>query len=252
MHILLTNDDGILAPGLLAAYAALKARGHELTVCAPDIQRSGASQSMTFYRPIRVAPRTLPDGGRGFAVSGTPADCASLGLTTLAGRTVDMLVSGLNDDFNLGFDVNYSGTLSAALEAAALGCPALAASVERMEPYDWPLAGQVLAEAVERLPAWRLPPGVAVNLNIPARPAGDWFWTRPQATPYDCFYAGEPQPDGSTLYRHRRKPDPPIAPDREPDNDVEHAARGRVTLSPITLRGCHEEALTRLTAAGRP
>ncbi|MCL2028981.1 MAG: 5'/3'-nucleotidase SurE [Deltaproteobacteria bacterium] len=253
MHILLTNDDGLMAPGLQAAYAGLKARGYKVTACAPDSQRSASSQAVTLYRPIKAAPWQMPDGALGFAVYGTPADCARLGLTTLAREPVDLVVSGLNDDTNLGFDINYSGTVAAALEAAAAGCPALAASLERSEIMDWKLAVHVLVAVVDSMRTWKLPPGMAVNLNIPARLTtgrNDWFWTRTKAEPSPDYYDGEPHPDGSVLY-HRLRPQEP-APDleREPENDVEHSLRGHITLSPILPHSCHEAVLARLAAAG--
>jgi len=251
LHILLTNDDGLLAPGLQAAYAGLKARGHRVTACAPDSQRSASSQAVTLNRPVKAAPWAMPDGATGFAVYGTPADCARLGLTALAREPVDLVVSGLNDDTNLGFDVNYSGTVAAAIEAAAAGYPALAASVERAEAMDWPLAVQILAAVVDSLKTWKLPPGVAVNLNIPARLTTDvWFWTmtRPEASP--DYYKGEPHPDGSVLYRRCRTLEPAPDPGREPENDVEHLLRGHITLSPILPHTCPEAVLARLAAAG--
>jgi len=251
LHILLTNDDGLLAPGLQAAYAGLKARGHRVTACAPDSQRSASSQSVTLNRPVKAAPWAMPDGSLGFAVYGTPADCARLGLTALAREPVDLVVSGLNDDNNLGFDVNYSGTVAAAVEAAAAGYPALAASLERSEVMDWQLAVHVLAAVVDSLKAWNLAPGLTVNLNIPARLStgrDDWFWTRLKPGPSADYYEGEPHPDGSVFY-HRRRPQEP-APDleQEPDNDVEHLHRGHITLSPILPHGCPEDVLARLAA----
>lgn len=254
MHILLTNDDGLLAPGLQAAYAGLKARGHLVTVCAPDSQRSASSQSVTLDRPVKAAPWAMPDGALGFAVYGTPADCARLGLTTLAREPVDMVVSGLNDDTNLGFDVNYSGTVAAAIEAAAAGYPALAASVERSEAIDWKLAVHVLVSVVDSLRTWKLAPGLVVNLNIPARLStgrNDWFWTRIKLESSADYYEGEPHPDGSVLYIRRRPLESVPDPEREPDNDVEHIQRGHITLSPILPHSCPESVLARLAAAGK-
>jgi 5'-nucleotidase len=254
LHILLTNDDGLLAPGLLAAYAGLKARGHRVTACAPDSQRSASSQAVTLNRPIKAAPWAMPDGSLGFAVYGTPADCARLGLTALVREPVDLVVSGLNDDTNLGFDINYSGTVAAAIEAASAGYPALAASVERAGTMDWALAVHVLAAVADSLRTWKLPPGVAVNLNIPARLTTSrdvWFWTRTRPESNADYYDGEPHPDGSVFYRRCRPLEP--APDlkREPDNDVEHSLRGHITLSPIQPHSCHEAVLARLAAAGQ-
>jgi 5'-nucleotidase len=254
MHILLTNDDGLMAPGLQAAYAGLKARGYRVTACAPDSQRSASSQAVTLDRPVKAAPWAMPDGALGFAVYGTPADCARLGLTTLAREPVDLVVSGINDDTNLGFDINYSGTVAAAIEAASAGYPSLAASVERAEDIDWKLSVHVLVAVVDSMRTWKLPPGMVVNLNIPAKLTtgrNEWFWTRTKTESSADYYEGEPHPDGSVLYYRRRPLDPPPDLEREPNNDVEHNSRGHITLSPILPHSCSEAVLARLTANGK-
>jgi len=257
LHILLTNDDGLMAPGLLAAYAALKERGHQVTACAPDSQRSASSQSVTLRAPIKVAPWAMPDGALGFAVYGTPADAARLGFSVLAKEPVDLVVSGINDDLNLGFDINYSGTVAAAMEAAAAGYPALAASVERCTEYDWKRAVHILVAVVDSFSSWNLPQGMAVNLNIPDQLStgrNDWFWTRPNSAPADDYYEGEPHPDGSVLYQRLRTPVKNLALDSErdkPNTDVGHAQAGHITLSPIMPHSCHEATLTRLAASNK-
>ncbi|UQZ88797.1 5'/3'-nucleotidase SurE [Deltaproteobacteria bacterium Smac51] len=251
LHILLTNDDGLMAPGLLAAYAALKGRGHKVTACAPDCQRSAASQSVTLRSPIKVAPWEMPDKALGFAVYGTPADCARLGFTVLAKEPVDLVVSGINDDYNLGFDINYSGTVAAAIEAAAAGYPALAVSTQRADEIDWKTATHILVAVVDNLSSWSIPQGVAVNLNIPAElttSRNEWFWTRPHPAPADDYYESEPHPDGSVLYQRLRGANLEQAPGDE-DTDLIHAGQGHITLSPIMPHGFHTATLGRLAAS---
>ena len=246
-----------MAPGLLAAYEALKDRGHQVTACAPDCQRSAASQSVTLRRPIKVAPWAMPDGALGFAVYGTPADCARLGFSVLAKEPVDLVVSGINDDFNLGFDINYSGTVAAAIEAAAAGYPALAVSVQRTSEYDWKRATHVLVAVIDSFSSWNLPQGVAVNLNIPDKLSAsrnEWFWTRPHLRPAEDYFESEPHPDGSVLYqRLRDQPGelPGEADEGAPDSDLAHARLGHITLSPILPHSCHEATLVRLIEASR-
>ena len=258
MHILLTNDDGLMAPGLLAAYAALKERGHQVTACAPDGQRSACSQSVTLRTPIKVAPWAMPDGALGFAVYGTPADCARLGFSALAKEPVDLVLSGINDDLNLGFDINYSGTVAAAIEAAAAGYPSLAVSVERTEAYDWKRAVHIVVAVVDSFSSWNIPQGVAVNLNIPDKLStgrNDWFWAKPHPAPADDYYEGEPHPDGSVLYQRLRGSAFDLAFESERENpvtDVAHARLGHITLSPITPHGWHDGTLRRLAVDNRP
>lgn len=252
MHILLTNDDGLLAPGLLTAYAALKERGHRVTACAPDSQRSAASHSITMRRPLKAAPWAMPDGALAFAVYGTPADCARLGLTALAKEPVDLVVSGINDDLNLGYDINYSGTVGGAVEAASAGFPAIAASVERSANYDWKRAVHILVAVIDSYSSWNIPQGVAINLNIPAELStgrNDWFWAKPHPKPADDYYEASPHPDGSVLYKRLRGPMAQLLTEGEdisPTTDVAHALKGHITLSPILGRACHLKTLDRL------
>ncbi|MDR1871634.1 MAG: 5'/3'-nucleotidase SurE [Deltaproteobacteria bacterium] len=251
MRVLLTNDDGFAAEGLISAYKALKAAGHKVTVCAPDRERSAQSQSVTLRVPIEVRERPLPDGDLGFAISGTPADCARLGFTTLAPKPVDLVVSGVNNDFNLGFDVNYSGTVAAALEAAGAGYKAIAASLERSDAYDWNLAGSILIKVINNLSAWAIPKGVALNLNIPSQPTDlELVWTKPDGRAAPDTYHQELGPDGLGLYT-RLRGDPLWFLDAEPDTDLALARSGRITLSPLISVRAHTPTLSRLLATSK-
>ncbi len=247
MHILLTNDDGIAADGFLAAYEALIHEGHQVTACAPDRERSAQSQSITLRGPIIVEPRTMPDGALGFATSGTPADCARVGIAALAKEPVDLVVSGINNDNNLGYDINYSGTVAAAVEAASAGYPSLAVSTGKTDVYDWKRIGKILASLVDSYTLWRIPQGVTVNVNIPveASPLGqrDWIWTRPHPAASQDYYSIKPLADGKAAYQRLRADE--LDPALE-DSDISHYENGRVTLSPILPHGCHLETLARL------
>src|SRR5579862_5766098 len=128
MRILLTNDDGILAPGILAARDALSALG-DVFVVAPERPRSAAGHAITLHKPLRIAPLSLPDGGKGYATSGTPTDCVTLGYDIIMEGRCDLVVSGINAGANLGWDLTYSGTVAAAIEGAVLGLPAIAISL---------------------------------------------------------------------------------------------------------------------------
>ena len=254
MHILLTNDDGLMAPGLQATYAALKDRGYKVTACAPDGQRSASAQSLTLRTAIKVAPWAMPDGSLGFAVYGTPVDCVRLGLTVLAKEPVDIVISGINDDLNLGYDINYSGTVGAAIEGAALGYPSLAVSIERAPIYDWKRAVHVMLGVLDSFSSWNIPRGVAINLNIPTELStgrNDWFWTKPCLSPFHDYYDSEPQPDGSIMYHVLRgTSQEQVTTDDQNrlDNDVAHAMDGHITLTPVVPNGWHEGTLKRLLA----
>lgn len=243
MRILLTNDDGLLAPGLLAAYEALAAAGHEVTACAPAAQRSAASHSITVPRPFAVERRAMPDGRPGFAVHGTPADCARLGLKAIMEGGADLAISGINDGYNLGFDINYSGTVGAAMEAAAAGCPALAVSAQAEGRSGWGPAVAFMLRAVAEFPGWDIPKYVAISLNVPTRLASqDWVWAPPHPRPADDFFSVEEGPGGTLLYARQRGAELRAG---YGDTDLWLAEAGFATLSPLVPHGYDAGVLER-------
>lgn len=165
MKILVSNDDGVSAQGinLLAKELATIA---EITVVAPDRNRSGASNSLTLTRPLRV--KQLENGY--FSVEGTPTDCVHLALTGFIEPVVDMVVSGINDGANLGDDILYSGTVAAAMEGRNLGLPAIALSMvgERIEHYATGAA--IAKQLVMQLQNQSLPSQTILNVNVPDLP----------------------------------------------------------------------------------
>jgi 5'-nucleotidase len=174
LHVLLTNDDGVQAPGLFSLSRALRAAGHRVTVCAPDRPRSATGHAITLHKPLRLKQVALEDGTLAWAGSGTPADCVTLGLLgVLDGESVDAVLSGINHGPNLGWDLTYSGTVSAALEATIVGLPAVAVSVASYEErIHWdPVARFVATSLLPRLAAHGLPPATLLNVNAPNVPA---------------------------------------------------------------------------------
>jgi 5'-nucleotidase len=201
MNILLTNDDGIWAIGLRAIHAALVAGGHDVTVVSPLTEQSAVGHAVTISMPLRTK-EIRENGFTGIGVSGTPVDCVKLGLCALLTRKPDLVVSGINNGANVGVDILYSGTVSAATEGALLGLPALAVSVDDFSPTD--LSGQAAwTENFIRRKDWSIhPKGCLLNLNFPDRPMDavkglracpqtratyrDWYDTRkdPRGRPY--------------------------------------------------------------------
>ena len=165
MRILISNDDGVIAPGLAALHAAL-ADYAECVVIAPDQDKSGASSSLTLDRPLH--PQTLPNGF--ISINGTPTDCVHLGLNGLLEHTPDMVVSGINLGANLGDDVLYSGTVAAALEGRFLGGTSFAFSLLSRLPDNLPTAAYVARKLVEARATLELPPRTVLNVNIPNLP----------------------------------------------------------------------------------
>ena len=170
MKILLTNDDGIYAKGLQALYKRF-IRRHDVTVIAPDRERSAVSHGITLHDPIRASMISV-NGLTGYAVSGTPVDCIKLGIMELLEARPDMVVSGINPGANVGVNINYSGTVAAAREATLYGVPSIAVSVcgQKTDNYD-PIARFIENLAVNVLQKG-LPSGTLLNVNFPDTETG--------------------------------------------------------------------------------
>lgn len=173
MHILITNDDGYLAPGIKALAEELGEIA-EISVVAPDRNRSGASNSLTLNRPLRV--EQAPDGF--YYVDGTPTDCVHLALSGFLEMAPDMVVSGINAGPNLGDDVLYSGTVAAAMEGRYLGLPAIAVSLMGKPARHYDCAARITRRLVERLISNSLPDDTLLNLNVPDLPIDEVVETR--------------------------------------------------------------------------
>ena len=166
MQIMVTNDDGIAAPGIKALADALTQLG-TVTVVAPDRERSAAGHSLTLHSPLRVFE--LREGW--YAVDGTPTDCVNMGIHSLLPQPPDLVVSGINHGGNMGDDVTYSGTVAAAMEANLMGIPALAVSLATYGPSThFTDAAQVALQVARQITMHGLPADTFLNLNIPNLP----------------------------------------------------------------------------------
>lgn len=176
MKILITNDDGIYAPGITALADALS-QVAEIAVVAPDRERSAVSHSLTLHHPLR-AVKLAP--GR-YSVDGTPTDCVNLGIHSLIDFQPDLVVSGINRGANLGDDVTYSGTVAAAMEATLMGIPAFAISLATLDDgADYCDAARFAAKLATILHDKRLPKDTFLNVNVPVSP--DILSFAPQVT----------------------------------------------------------------------
>lgn len=165
MHILLSNDDGYLAPGLTILAESLKKHG-QVTVAAPDRNRSAASNSLTLQRPIRA--RIAENGF--YKIDGTPTDCVHIAITGLLDDEPDMVISGPNDGPNMGDDVLYSGTVAAATEGRFLGYPAIAVSMCSFDPQHFASASKAIDVLLHQLSHSALPQNTILNVNVPDLP----------------------------------------------------------------------------------
>lgn len=228
MCLLLTNDDGIDAPGLAALYSVVQPRG-AITIVAPQVEQSGVAHRVTDKHPIAVESR----GARRFAVDGTPADCARLGLLHLAPDT-RWLLSGINAGGNLGSDVYMSGTVAAAREAALLGKPAVALSQYRGHldrPPDWNRAAVWVKRVLDHLFAQTLAAGEFWNVNLPDPdvPAVEPEIVLCAVDPGHLALAYEQTPRG-WLYRGKYR-----ERHRQPGCDVDVCFSGNIAVSRISI-----------------
>lgn len=169
MNILLTNDDGIYAPGLEALYRQLVV-DHCVSVIAPDREQSAVGHGITLNAPLRVNLVSLNSSFQGYAVSGTPADCIKMGVLEILDARPDIVISGINPGANVGVNINYSGTVAAAKEATLYGILAIAVSIHSREVQCYEAAAAFTKELAENVYANGLPSGTFLNVNIPNRP----------------------------------------------------------------------------------
>lgn len=243
MHILLSNDDGYLAPGLHAMAQALQSLG-KVTVVAPELNCSGASNSLTLNRPLSV--RRSEHGY--LVVNGTPTDCVHVALTGLLDSLPDLVISGINDGQNMGDDTIYSGTVAAATEGYLFGIPSLAFShVDHGHAY---LADAVLraVELVQRFVAQPLPSPVLLNINIPNRPYDQLGVVR--CTRLGKRHQAEPviqqvSPRGQTIYWVGAAGSARLA---GPGTDFYAAAQGEISVTPLQIDLTHVDQLAAVQA----
>lgn len=243
LSILLSNDDGVYAPGLAALASALEPLGR-LTVVAPDRNRSAASNSLTLDTPLRVGQ--LENGF--YYVNGTPTDCVHLAITGLLHETPDLVVSGINSGANLGDDVLYSGTVAAATEGRFLGRPALAISLVSSEPRYYETAARVARLLVERMEEGVMAPDTLLNVNVPDRPWTDLTGIR--ATRLGARHKAEAavrqsDPRGRPVYWVG---EPGGAADAGADTDFAAVASGAVSVTPLKVDLTHHSALDNVGA----
>lgn len=233
MRILVSNDDGILASGIQALARAL-ATEHEVTVVAPDRERSATGHALTLHKPLRVEKVSLgPEIHAAYAVNGTPSDCVKLAYGTLMPEPPDLVFSGINRGPNLGTDVIYSGTVSAALEGTILGINSVAFSLATFSDVGYEAAGDFAVSLARTLAQHRLPPKVLLNVNYPALDgahAREVRVTRLGERKYGDVFEPRTDPRGKTYYWLAGEV---IEVEEAPDTDV-MAIRSRcISVTPI-------------------
>jgi len=232
-RILVTNDDGVKAPGILAVAQVLRSLG-EVTVIAPADAQSGMSHAISITDPIYVDQVRLPGGIEASAVTATPASCVKIALDALMDRRPDLVVSGINRGYNLGMTAYVSGTVGAAREAALQGIPAIASSLASAGDPRYEAAADVTRRVAAYVKARGLEPGVFLNVNVPA---GDADVLRGIRVTAQSSVGGTERFEEQKSPRGRRYFWNIY---REPDRDVEGtdvwaAAQGYVAVTPLRV-----------------
>lgn len=232
MRILLTNDDGIYAPGLAALERELRQMG-EVGIVAPAVEQSGVGHSITFLTPLVCKEIFDGDRHRGWAVEGSPADCVKLGIFEFFRERPDLIVSGINGGLNAGINVLYSGTVAAAIEGAFFGITSIAVSLEYDEHAQFTKAARMARRVIEYILAHKGPGPQLYNINIPT--ASLKGPTQLRVVPMGVARYGEhfikrKDPKGRTYYWATNDPPPPKGSE---ETDLTALERGFVTLTPL-------------------
>lgn len=247
MNILLANDDGIHAPGLRALRIALESIGR-VTVVAPATEQSGVGHSITYLSPLTC--KQIYDGEilRGWAVEGSPADCVKLGITELAPKPTDLIVSGINGGLNAGINVLYSGTVAAAIEGAFFRIPSIAVSLEEDPHADFQAAASIAVQLIQKILQHQGTSAELYNINIPTKATRDYrAGVNPQVhvlpmgvERYGDHYIKRQDPKGRNYYWSTN--DPPPKPTEHP-TDLMALANGHVTITPLQFDMTKREQL---------
>ncbi len=249
MRILLTNDDGVYAPGLKALRAELQKLG-QVTVVAPAAEQSAVGHSITLLTPLLVQ-EVLDDAKQvmGWAVEGRPADCVKLALLELLPESPDLIVSGLNAGSNAGINVLYSGTCAAAIEGAFFQRTSIAVSLEytKPKPLDFPRAADLARQVIEQIMAHEPAEGSLFNVNIPSFDKGPirGIRTLPQnVAPYRETFDRRVDPRGRVYFWTN----PGLnCPEPHPDTDVTALADGYITVTPLQFDLTHRVMLKQMS-----
>ncbi len=246
MHILVTNDDGVTAPGLLALAQEIRKLG-KVTVFAPDKNWSASGHVKTLDRPLRVRETLLSDGTPAFTSDGAPSDCVALPLLGFLKEKIDLVISGINPHGNLGHDITYSGTVTAALEAVITGVKGIAVSLESPDGHvgalDYSTAAIVARRVAEKVIANGLPEGVVMNVNVPYLKEDElkgYLITRQGLRVYRDALDSRLDPRGKPYYWIGGDAPTGVAED---GTDFGALAGGYVSITPLQLDLTHYKAM---------
>jgi len=248
MKILLTNDDGYNAPGILALYEALKS-DHKVILIAPDREKSAVGHGITLNEPLRINKINVSGNSPGYAIAGTPADCVKLGLFEFFKTKPDLVISGINPGSNTGININYSGTVGAAREAALNGISSMAVSVKRGGTLDFKGMSGFIAGLVDKTCDYNLPPGTFLNINAPDIPINKTHGiriTRQAPDNLSTQFKKCLDPRNGTYYWYSNINQMAS----KPDTDVAALSQGYISITPIQCDITDYKAMSKLEAFG--
>jgi 5'-nucleotidase len=238
-RILITNDDGITAPGILALEASLSPLG-DVTLIAPDREMSATSQSITLHTPIRVHRIDACH----YAIGGTPTDSVIMALYHLLPQRPDLVVSGINPGGNMGENVDYSGTVGGALQAVVHGVPAFAISLATRKDHDFSSAAAFAAQLAARILEDGLEPGVCLNVNVPRGEVRGVRVTRQSRKISQNLVVEQKDPRGRSHYWFDETVE---LTDVEPDSDYGAILAHEISVTPLQVERTHYPSLTHLS-----
>ncbi|NTW06013.1 MAG: 5'/3'-nucleotidase SurE [Peptococcaceae bacterium] len=236
MRILISNDDGIYAEGINVLRERLEKVGEikKIYIVAPDRERSAIGHGITMHKPLRIKEiKYSSEKSLGWSVNGTPADCVKLALEELIDMPIDIVISGINRGANLGTDVIYSGTVSAAVEAVINGYPAIAVSNTSFEETDYSAAADFIAKIIPEVFLNKLPKGTLLNVNVPPGITKGVKVVRLGNTRYVNIFDRRTDPRGNVYFWMAGEVF--VDKDEAKDTDIVMTSEGYITITPVQV-----------------
>ena len=246
MRILISNDDGIYSNGIRALTEGL-VKNNEVYVVAPDRERSATGHSLTLHRPLRIDEVSHLNGVKSaYATDGTPSDCVKIAIGAILKESPEIVLSGINHGPNMGSDVLYSGTVSAAMEGAIYNIPSIAISLAEHKPQDFSCAVSFISNLLKSINKIKFPERTLLNINIPALPLSEIAGieiTKLGVRPYNDYFEKRIDPRGKTYYWLAGEA---IEEDELPGTDVFAVRNNQISITPVTIHMTNENMLPEL------
>lgn len=246
MRILVSNDDGIYSTGIRALVNGL-VKEHEVYVVAPDRERSATGHSLTLHRPLRMETVSHLDGVKeAYETDGTPSDCIKIAICGILDKYPDLVISGINHGPNMGIDVLYSGTVSAAMEGAIFNIPSIAVSLTNHKPEDFDTAVNVIQKLIKIIDKIKFPDRTLLNVNIPYLPLAEIAGieiTELGVRPYNDFFEKRMDPRGRIYYWLSGEA---IEENEKSGTDVFAIRNNQISITPVTIHITNQDIIPKL------